>query len=143
MVRSARDRIASIPFLSFFGFTKHFRRFSSKFVHITVQMILKYSFLTLLSTWNYWIIAKMQTILILEMTVPQICNNYSNLKFGVRAIPQKRTIEKRYKFKPLMCKRILYLYFSYLPFSISEDESLIATWGSIISYNSFLKCKLT
>ena len=37
--------------------------------------------------------------------LPQMCKNILNLKFSIRVLPQKRTIEKSLTFIPLMRKR--------------------------------------
>ena len=50
----------------------------------------------------------------------------STIKIEVRALTQKRSTEKTLIFKPLTPKRNIVFVFSYSPFSISEDESLIA-----------------
>ena len=77
---------------------------------------------------------------------PKFCSNISNL----RTVLDVTSKENRQK--PLLTKikttyesliSLLHVACFFLPFYILEDESLITVWGSIISYNSFIKCKLT
>ena len=76
---------------------------------------------------------------------PKMCSNIQNLRIVLRIVSK----ENRQKYSLLKSKTNNVLFSSslydgvcYLPFSILEDESLIALWGSIMSYNSSLKCKL-
>ena len=72
---------------------------------------------------------------------PQKCYNNSNMKFGVSALTWKRTGINPQDQSNLQITIVFYNGVCFLPFFILEDESLIVTWGSIISHNSFLKCK--